>query len=432
MLPRRKPPPPAPSRRGRPRHSWARARRLDDVGAVTRRTANLAIVAAALALLVGIFVAEPRGRAGDHRHGGLPELRGPDRGRGGALPRLQGRVPAARADPFAVPSLFSSTQSGYDAVFLALMVFAFAGCSVLIVVALGALRASTARVVGSVGAFWAGIALLGPFLLTRFDLFSALVTLAACHAILHRRERLGPVLLGLAIATKIYPAVLLPLLVPEPARRGAQRAALARLRARDRHGGARLPALRARRPRRRRPQRLAPGRAPAPDREPRLGRPPRAPQRVRDAARLGVRCRFPEPDRYRRLGRVDARPSRLVAILVLVWLRFARGDIASDERFARYCAAAIVAFVALGKVLSPQFLVWVVAAVVLVQGTRGTVATALAARRLRPHPAVVPALLLGPREAVRPDGVVARAAPRPRAPRRPRHARRAARRGRAV
>ena len=67
----------------------------------------------------------------------------------------------------------------------------------------------------------------------------------------------------------------------------------------------------------------------------------------------------------------------LVAALLLVWMRFARGDTVSDERFVRYSAAAIVAFVALGKVLSPQFLVWAVAAVVLVQGTRGMVATAL-------------------------------------------------------
>ena len=60
-----------------------------------------------------------------------------------------------------------------------------------------------------------------------------------------------------------------------------------------------------------------------------------------------------------------------VAALVLVWVRYARGDTESDARFARYAAAAVVAFVAFGKVVSPQFLVWLLAIVVLVPGRRG-------------------------------------------------------------
>ena len=46
------------------------------------------------------------------------------------------------------------------------------------------------------------------------------------------------------------------------------------------------------------------------------------------------------------------------AALLLVWVRYARGDIESDARFVRYAAAAVVAFVAFGKVVSPQFLIW--------------------------------------------------------------------------
>ena len=98
-----------------------------------------------------------------------------------------------------------------------------------------------------------------------------------------------------------------------------------------------------------------------------------------------------------------------VAALLLVWVRYARGDAESDARFVRYAAAAVVAFVAFGKVVSPQFLVWLLAIVVLVQGARGIAAIALLARRLRAHARLVPERLLGPREAVRSHRLVARA-----------------------
>ncbi len=58
-----------------------------------------------------------------------------------------------------------------------------------------------------------------------------------------------------------------------------------------------------------------------------------------------------------------------VAALALVWIAFARGP-ASPERILRYAAASVVAFVALSKVLSPQFLVWLVLLVPLVGGPR--------------------------------------------------------------
>jgi hypothetical protein len=67
-----------------------------------------------------------------------------------------------------------------------------------------------------------------------------------------------------------------------------------------------------------------------------------------------------------------------LAVLVTLWVSFARGA-ASRERLLRYAAAVVCAFVALGKVLSPQFLIWLIPLVPLVRGRRGLVASALLA-----------------------------------------------------
>ena len=69
------------------------------------------------------------------------------------------------------------------------------------------------------------------------------------------------------------------------------------------------------------------------------------------------------------------------AVLLALWLAFARGP-ASGERLLRYGAAAVVAFVAFGKVLSPQFLIWLVPLVPLVRGRRGLAASGVLALAL--------------------------------------------------
>jgi hypothetical protein len=68
-----------------------------------------------------------------------------------------------------------------------------------------------------------------------------------------------------------------------------------------------------------------------------------------------------------------------LAVLGWLWLRFAHGPRDDDERLVRYAAATVVAFVALGKVLSPQFLVWLLPFVPLVAGRRGLAAGLLLA-----------------------------------------------------
>jgi hypothetical protein len=62
-----------------------------------------------------------------------------------------------------------------------------------------------------------------------------------------------------------------------------------------------------------------------------------------------------------------------LGVLAWIWLRRPR----SGEDLVRWSAAALLAFVALGKVLSPQFLIWLAPVVPLVAGRRGVRASAL-------------------------------------------------------
>jgi uncharacterized membrane protein len=81
-------------------------------------------------------------------------------------------------------------------------------------------------------------------------------------------------------------------------------------------------------------------------------------------------------------GRVAAITSALeLVVLLALWVAFGRGP-AVGERLVRYTVACTCAFVALGKVLSPQFLIWLVPLVPLVRGRRGIAACVLLAAAL--------------------------------------------------
>lgn len=345
---------------------------------MTTRTAVLATLAAVAGLAAGLLLIS--GLVGDPAISDtLVYERYGERIAAGDVPYRDFVVeyPPGALIPFVLPALISSSNERYEPIFELLMTVGLAVICVLIVLSLQALRASTGRIVFSVGSFLVGCGLLGSFILTRFDLYAAAFTLAAVCAILHGRRFLGPVLLGLAIATKIYPAVLLPLLATRTWRREGPRAAL-------------------------RETALVVGTAAvvylpflivAPEGVARsvwrqLGRPLQIESlgsgvllALHNAA--GMPLSWASGSGSQNLtGTVAAVASGVTTIvglaaLVLVWLRYARGDTESQARFARYAAAAVVAFVAFGKVVSPQFLVWLLAIVVIVAGLRGTVATAL-------------------------------------------------------
>ena len=62
-----------------------------------------------------------------------------------------------------------------------------------------------------------------------------------------------------------------------------------------------------------------------------------------------------------------------LGVLAWIWLQRPR----NGEELIRWSAAALLAFVALGKVLSPQFLIWLAPLVPLVAGRRGLRAAVL-------------------------------------------------------
>jgi hypothetical protein len=97
-----------------------------------------------------------------------------------------------------------------------------AAALVLLVLALASTGASRIRL--AIAALAAGVApiVTGPIFLNSFDLWPALLVIAALLAFLRGHERSVYVLLALAVAAKVYPVVLLPLVLVETWRHGGR------------------------------------------------------------------------------------------------------------------------------------------------------------------------------------------------------------------
>ena len=219
---------------------------------------------------------------------------------------------------------------------------------------------------------------LGSVIVSRFDLWPAAITAAALAALLLGRWRIGGAVLGLAFVTKIYPLVLLPIAVAAAwrarGRREGTAVAIAFLAA---VLSVLLPFLV-----------LSPAgvwemvvrQSTRPLQVESLG----AGVLLAAHQAFGVGITFRSGHGSQNLA--GALPDALgalqtvaqVALLLALWAGFARGPI-DRERLVRGSAAAVVAFVALGKVLSPQYLIWLLPLVPLVGGRRGIRAVALLA-----------------------------------------------------
>ena len=274
---------------------------------------------------------------------------------------------------FALPSLLGDD---YDSMFDLVMLVCALATVVFVALVLGELCAATSRLATGVAFVALAPLAVGSLLLTRFDLWPAALTAGALAALVSGRHRLALGTLALAAGAKLYALVLFPLAIVYVARRrGKRQAALAAALFAAVLGVVFLPFV-----------------ATAPEGvlasfERQAGRP-------LQIESLGASLLLAA----HRLGLYDAEvvsshgsqnlagelPDALatgqtalqVAAIAAVWLAFARarGD---AGQLVTASAAAVAAFVVWGKVLSPQFLVWLLPLVPLVGGGAGLAAAGL-------------------------------------------------------
>ena len=279
--------------------------------------------------------------------------------------------PPAALPLFVLPAL--ADDEDYGSAFELLMWTCAVATIVLLAVTLSAAGAGTARLYTATA--FAGIAplLLGSVILTRFDLWPAALAAGALAALVSGRDRLGLGVLGLATAAKLFPAVLLPIALAWVARRrGPREAALGLAVFAAVIVAIVLPfAI------------LSPGGV-VHSLTAQLGRPLQIESLGAAILLAAHQLGLYDPTVVSTHGSQNlsgSLPDALAAVqtalqlvaLVAVWLLFARGR-PDRERLLVASAAAVVAFIAFGKVLSPQFLIWLLPLVPLVAGSAGVAA----------------------------------------------------------
>jgi hypothetical protein len=269
-----------------------------------------------------------------------------------------GSLPAFVAPALVWPDRRQSTQ--YNRAFESLMLL----CAAAALIAMGTVRRGW-----PLFAFALAPLLLGSVVLHRYDFWPAALAVAALAAFRLRHEPVAFALLATAAAAKVWPAVLLPLFLVS---------------ARGRARGAAVftvvlalwfvPFVA-----------VAPGgvwhsireQATRPLQIESLG-----------ASALVVVGADVEPfgshgsDNLRGQGTGAAATASValkLATLLAIWVGFA---LSRRRDLVRWSAAAVAAYVAFDKVLSPQFLIWLLPFVPLVRGRRGVVASALLAAAL--------------------------------------------------
>jgi hypothetical protein len=286
--------------------------------------------------------------------------------------------PPAAVPIFAAPSLLASAGdfSSYARWFEVEMLLCGVAAAAFVGLILGRQGAGVVRVAAATLLVGLAPLALGPVVLSRYDLWPVALTTAAVAALLFERPRLAFALLGMAVAAKGYPLVLFPLFAIETARHhGRRESGLAT--------GVMLLVIAAV---------TGPFLALAPHGvwASLLGQSNRPLQieslgaSVLLVAHQLAGLPLTEVSSHGSDNLAGALPHALaslesvlaVATLTSLWAAFARGR-PDHDRLLRYLAAAVCAFVALDRVLSPQYLIWLIALVPLVRGRRGVLASAL-------------------------------------------------------
>ena len=280
---------------------------------------------------------------------------------------------------FILPRLLAGNSfSGYMQVFELMM----AACGVitagLAALVLAAQRVSTRQLVCGVALIALSPVLLGAVLLSRYDLFPTMLTIAALAALYFNRKWSAFVLLGLGTAAKAFPIVILPVALMYVWRQEGRRAAMWCL--------ALfavvvmvcfLPFLL-----------VAPhgvwwavhGQENRPLQLESIG----AGLFLAAHQLFGVHLSYYFTHSSDNLdGHIPMAFAGLMSVvqllaLVAVWLLHARGP-ATRERVLTASAAAVCAFIVFDRVLSPQYLIWLAPLVAVLRGRRGLAAVALLA-----------------------------------------------------
>jgi uncharacterized membrane protein len=278
---------------------------------------------------------------------------------------FQLEYPPGALPVFIAPSLLDS--SNYDFWFQVLMFV----CDEILVVAVAAIGGVRAAAIAAIAPL-----ALGSVVLSRYDLWPAVLAALALWFVLQNRLRLSAVFLGTAAAAKLWPAALLPLFLIWVLRCHGRRAGT--------HWS--LSTLGT----------IAVWFVPFAILSPsgvlhsfhaQLARPLQIESlgaavllAVHHAAgtSLAVASSFGSQNLVGSgVKAVEVATSILGAVaLVTVWVLFLRRPL-DRQQFLVSCAGAVAALVAFGKVFSPQFTIWLIPLVVLVRGARGVAASAL-------------------------------------------------------
>jgi hypothetical protein len=279
---------------------------------------------------------------------------------------------------FGLPALVGPGFHAYRIAFEVLM----GACGVGVIVASSfALVRLRQRGLGPTAFIAAGTVALGPIALGHFDLWPAFLLSAGLAALLWDRRLLSAVFLGFAIATKLYALVLVPIAVIWVWRTFGRRSALSWLGAAIATVAACfLPFVIA-----------APG-AVFSSINGQASRPLQV-ESSGGALLMAAHQLFSLPigivfsHSSANLGGISATAVATASVvaelllLLFVWHRFARLPL--DQRLlVRSSTAAVLTFVVLGKVFSPQFLLWLIPLVPLVGSTLASAGSALLALAL--------------------------------------------------